>query len=260
MTGGRQHSSTTTGAGPEILFVHGGVAYGELCWAQQASLAETFKLTIIDRCGYAPDEVGEAEDCAEDARILAELLRERPLHLVGQSAGAVVAAAAASAAPEQVLSLTLCEPPFFNLPEQSVAAQTMLAEIRALIADTNLADGPWASTFAGIVGSVSAASAPNRRLLQGVATVRAASAGPWSLKPDFDALRQASFPKLVLSGDHSQAFEDICDALAERIGAERAHVRGKKHSTPLAADEFNALVARTVTAGEKRHLAGLRES
>jgi hypothetical protein len=52
-------------------------------------------------------------------------------------------------------------------------------------------------------------------------------------------LAAAQFPKLVISGNHSPAFEAVCDALAARLKASRAHLTGAGHATPETGDAFN---------------------
>src|SRR5919204_204113 len=42
---------------------------------------------------------------------------------------------------------------------------------------------------------------------------------PWEADVPLHALAAAPWPKLVVSGDHSPAFETLCDVIAERIGA-----------------------------------------
>jgi pimeloyl-ACP methyl ester carboxylesterase len=54
-----------------------------------------------------------------------------------------------------------------------------------------------------------------------------------------DQLAAASFPTLVISGNHSAAFEAVCDALTARLRARRAHVTGAGHATPETGDAFN---------------------
>jgi pimeloyl-ACP methyl ester carboxylesterase len=54
----------------------------------------------------------------------------------------------------------------------------------------------------------------------------------WEADIPLDALASAPFPTLVISGDHSPAFEAVCDVLAERVGAERAVIPGRGHSDP----------------------------
>src|SRR5213078_2937597 len=43
-------------------------------------------------------------------------------------------------------------------------------------------------------------------------------------------LREGAFPKLLVSGGHSPAFDAVCDTLERDLGAERAVVTGAGHS------------------------------
>jgi hypothetical protein len=43
----------------------------------------------------------------------------------------------------------------------------------------------------------------------------------------------------VISGKHSPAFEAVCDALADSLQSQRAHVTGAGHATPETGDAFN---------------------
>ena len=64
----------------------------------------------------------------------------------------------------------------------------------------------------------------------------------------FAALAAASFPKLVVSGGHSDAFEAVCDVLETRLDAERIVIPGRgvssvqgasaRRSTMLLADSW----------------------
>jgi hypothetical protein len=58
-----------------------------------------------------------------------------------------------------------------------------------------------------------------------------------------DRLARAAFPKLVVSGAHSPAFEAVCDVLEERLGAERAVLPGAGHPVQRLGAPFNALLA-----------------
>jgi hypothetical protein len=49
-----------------------------------------------------------------------------------------------------------------------------------------------------------------------------------------DALAAAPFPKLVISGAHSAAFDAVCDVLEQRLPAERAVLPGAGHALPRA--------------------------
>ncbi len=49
----------------------------------------------------------------------------------------------------------------------------------------------------------------------------------------------AGIPSLVISGGHREAWEHICDILAEALHAERAVVSGFRHNPPLSGEPFN---------------------
>jgi hypothetical protein len=53
------------------------------------------------------------------------------------------------------------------------------------------------------------------------------------------------------AGNHSPAFEAVRDALADRLGAERDHVTGAKHTTPHAGPAINDRVERSLHAAEQ---------
>ena len=65
---------------------------------------------------------------------------------------------------------------------------------------------------------------------------------PWEAEIPLDVLAAADFPKLVISGDHSPAFERLCDVLAERMGARRAVIRGRGHTIPATGEPYNELL------------------
>jgi pimeloyl-ACP methyl ester carboxylesterase len=160
-------------------------------------------------------------------------------HLVGQSSGAVAAMLAAAVRPEAVLSLTLCEPVAFQVAPGSAEAQQMARDLGEHLQATG--DGAeWLRGFLEIVGR--RAAIPSQLpppLAQGVRAIRAVRRRPWEGELPVGQLAAASFPKLVISGDHSPAFEAVCDALAARLQAQRAHLPGAGHATPETGDAFN---------------------
>lgn len=241
------------GTGPPVVLVHGGVLFGELTWREQLPLAARWELHVVERAGYGRSRhLHDGEDAVVDAPLLAELLGDGA-HLVGQSSGAIASILAAARRPDAVRSLTLSEPPAFQLVPDSPAAQQMQRDLAALL-DADADDGTALRRFVEIVGS-NAAVPPGELpppLAEGIRALRAYGEGiPWTLDLPLDALAAAPFPKLVISGDHSPAFEAVCDALAERIRAERAHVAGAKHTTPHAGAAFNARLEAFMSAAER---------
>jgi pimeloyl-ACP methyl ester carboxylesterase len=66
---------------------------------------------------------------------------------------------------------------------------------------------------------------------------------PWEAQPPLDELAATPFPKLVVSGGHSAAFDAVCDVLVERLDAERAVLPGAGHSVQRLGEPFNELLA-----------------
>jgi pimeloyl-ACP methyl ester carboxylesterase len=227
------------GRGPRVVLLHGGVLAGELCWGQQLPLADRFRLEIVDRAGYGRSQrVSPGEDLDADAPLVAGLLAEGA-HLVGHSSGAVAAMLAASLRPGAVLSLTLCEPPAFQLAPGSAEARRMACDMEEHLRATG-DDAQWLRGFLGIVGrSVVIPDPLPPPLAQGVRAIRAVRRRSWEGELPVGQLAATPFPKLVISGDHSPAFEAVCDALAVRLQAQRAHVTGAGHATPETGDAFN---------------------
>lgn len=227
------------GAGPRVVLLHGGALPGELCWLHQLPLADRFALEIVDRAGYGgSQELSVGEDLDADAPLVAELLGDGA-HLVGHSSGAVAAMLAAARAPAAVLSLTLCEPPAFQLLPESAEAQRMARDADAQLQRAG-DDAEWLRRFAAIFGrSIAVPDRLPAPLAQGVRAVRAVRRRPWEGELPVRQLASASFPNLVISGDHSPVFEAICDSLAASLRAARAHVAGAGHATPDTGDLFN---------------------
>ena len=230
------------GHGPRVVLVHGAALAGKLCWHQQLRLADRFTLEVVDRAGYGRSQhISPGEDLDADGPLVAGLLPEGA-HLVGHSSGAVAAMLAAAIKPQAVLSLTLCEPPAFQLAPGSAPARQLARDLDEQLGEPG-DDAPWLRGFLGIVGrDVVIPDQLPPSLAQGVRAVRAIRRLPWEAALPVESLAAAAFPKLVISGKHSPAFEAVCDALTARLGAERAYVTGQGHATPEAGDAFNEVL------------------
>ena len=82
---------------------------------------------------------------------------------------------------------------------------------------------------------------------QGVRTLMV-ERGPWEADPPLDALRSAPFPKLVVSGAHSPAFDAVCDVLERRLDGDRAVLPGAAHNAQRAPG-FNETLERFLSRG-----------
>jgi hypothetical protein len=76
---------------------------------------------------------------------------------------------------------------------------------------------------------------------------------PWEIDPPLAALQRATFPKLVISGGHSEVFETVCDAVADGIGAERAMIPGRGHSIPATGEPYNERLHAFLTAASPEY-------
>jgi hypothetical protein len=146
---------------------------------------------------------------------------------------------AAARRPEAVLSLTLCEPPAFQVAPASPDVQQLAAALEAHIRGPS--EGvEWLRSFVRLVGGTAVIPDELPALLaDGVRALRAARMLPWEVELPIEELAATPFPKLVISGNHHPAFEAVCDILAERLGAQRKWAAGHGHSIPHTGTTFN---------------------
>ncbi|WP_448641830.1 alpha/beta fold hydrolase [Geodermatophilus sp. URMC 63] len=152
------------GSGEPVVLLHGSGG-GLHSWAQVADrLADGFALWLVARRGHGPSDVGDrpgsfADDVADTRAVLAAAGASSSTgsaHLVGSSYGAQVALHTALAAPGEVRSLALHEPPLFAAGPQLAP---VLAEYRARLADDDLAGAGalWAERVAQVPPALLAA-------------------------------------------------------------------------------------------------------
>lgn len=238
----------TFGTGIPVVLVHGSLATGVEDWDAQRPPAEAgFRLLVPDRRGYGQSPSADGEDYLRDGDDIAELLGDGA-HLVGHSYGCLGAMIAAARRPEATLSLALLEPPVPAEGDRYAAADEMIEGLRQLW-QTDLPDEEWLISF---LGADSDALPPE--VVQGAPAARATPAqwaNPWEGELPLGSLASATFPKLVVSGGHSKAFDEMCDSVAERIGAGRAVVEGAGHEIQFTGPPINeALLALWRSASE----------
>jgi pimeloyl-ACP methyl ester carboxylesterase len=235
-------------ARPRVLLVHGSVLNGDATWAAQLPLAERFELVVPNRRGFPPGPDVESVDF-EDEAVWLDTFLEPGAHLVGHSYGGVIALLAAARRPELVRSLTVIEPPALAVARGNPAVDEFAARSTAL-----WESGPR-EPEAFLRGFLEAVNAPAPRgelspgLLQGARTLMV-ERYPWTAEIPLDELAATPFPKLVVSGAHSEPFDVVCDVLEERLGAERAVLPGAGHAVQLVGDPFNDLLADFVERAE----------
>jgi pimeloyl-ACP methyl ester carboxylesterase len=225
-------------SGPLVLLLHGSILPGWRTWNAQRPLAEHYRLVVPHRSGYPPNPPLERIDFELQAREIAELI-EPGTHVVGHSYGGVIALLAAAIARGRVRSLSVIEPPAFEIARGNPAVEVLIERLLAIAAKHDQSPREFLLRFAAVVGATP--NLPDPLPPATVASARAAMAErwPWEAQIPFEALRTAAFPKLVFSGAHSAPFDAVCDVLVERLAAERSVIGGAGHSVQRTGEPFN---------------------
>jgi pimeloyl-ACP methyl ester carboxylesterase len=236
------------GDGPPVLLVHGSVTGARLTWREQLPLADRWTLVLADRPGFGESPPLERCDFESEAPLVAELLDE-PTHVVAHSYGGVISLLAAALRPDAVRSLTVVEPPAFGVARGDPGVEAFVT--RGIELWTEGPDDPTAflEQFFGLVGSRPIPGRLKPELERG-ARLLMRERYPWEAQIPFGELAASPFPKLAVSGAHDEAFEAVCDVLAERIGAERAVITGQGHGVQRAGEPFNERLERFLVAAE----------
>jgi pimeloyl-ACP methyl ester carboxylesterase len=227
------------GEGPAILFIHGDIVGPDLTWRKQRELADRWTVVIPSRPGFGESPPLERNDFEVEAPMFAELLGDGA-HLVGHSYGAVIALLAAAQRPEAVRSLTVSEPGCLRVAQGTPVVDEMIVNGERLFQEgERIPDEQFLRLFRG--GAGSAYGTPDQlpeELMHGVRLLKRERPS-WEAEIPLDRLAAADFPALVLSGGHSEAFEAVCDALAEGLSAERAVIPGRGHTVPSTGGPYN---------------------
>jgi pimeloyl-ACP methyl ester carboxylesterase len=215
-----------------IVLVHGSVVNGPATWANQLGLADRYDLVVLDRPGFPPNPPVDRVDFEEHAQLVAAELGEGA-HLAGHSSGGVVALLAAALRPGAVRSLTVVEPPATRVAAGDPAADRMARRAREWW-ENGPRDDPEAFLrgFLRSVGSTRDLPSPLTPELEQGARTLMVERGPWEADIPLATLREAPFPKLVVSGGHDAGFDAICDVLERELPAERVVLPGFGHSVP----------------------------
>jgi pimeloyl-ACP methyl ester carboxylesterase len=227
------------GAGPAVVLVHGSVVGPHRTWRHQLTLARHWTLILPYRPGFGSSPPLARGDFELEAPLIAELLGDGA-HLVGHSYGAVIALYAAALRPSAVRSLTVSEPGCLRVAAGDPRVDAQIEHGELLYGHAaELAPLEFLRAFRGGVGSTNETPAELTGELLAGARLLTRERPPWEADPPLERLREASFPKLVISGGHSPVFEAVCDAVASGMGARRAVIEGRKHTIPATGAPYN---------------------
>ena len=235
---------------PRVLLVHGSVVNAEATWTAQHPLADRFELVLPNRRGFPPGPDVERVDF-EDEAVWLERFLEPGTHLVGHSYGGVISLLAAARRPELLRSLTVIEPPAFAVARGIPAADAFVARAEELWERGPREPDAFLRAFLTAVGSSVPAGELTPGLRQGARTLMV-ERYPWTAEIPLDELARTPFPKLVVSGAHSAAFDAVCDVLEVRLGAKRAVLPGAGHSVQRLGAPFNELLTAFVEGVERQ--------
>ncbi|MGZ4289253.1 MAG: alpha/beta fold hydrolase [Gaiellaceae bacterium] len=235
---------------PRLLLVHGSVVNADLTWSAQKPLAGRFEIVAPNRRGFPPGPDVEHVDF-EDEAVWLEQFVTPGTHLVGHSYGGVIALLSAARQPQLVRSLTVVEPPALGVARGVPAVDEFMARTEEHWTRGPRDPAEFLRGFLSLVGSPTPPGNFTPELLQGARTLMVERSPAEAVIP-FDVLAAALFPKLVVSGGHSAAFEAVCDVLEERLGAERAVLPGAGHSIQRLGAPFNELLASFVERADER--------
>lgn len=210
-----------------LVLIHGSVVGPKATWAAARRLRERYELVAPTRRGFPPGPPAGRVDFEQEAELVVALLADGA-HLVGHSYGGVICLLAAALAPELVSSLTVIEPPCFAVAAGDPAVDALVAEMIELWERGPREPEAFLRSFLAMVGSAPPPGPLSPQLVAGARTLMN-ERGPWEAQIPLVALAAAPFPKLVVSGGHSAAFDAVCDVLERSLGAERSTVAGAEH-------------------------------
>jgi len=204
---------------------------------------------IPNRRGFPPGPEVKRVDF-EDEAVWLERYLEPETHLVGHSYGGVISLFAAARRPELLRSLTVIEPPAFRVARGNPAADDFVAAAVRLWEGGPREPEAFLRGFLEAVGATMPPGGISPALLQGARTLQV-ERYPWAAEIPLAELASAPFPKLVVSGAHSAAFDAVCDVLGRELPAERAALPGAGHSVQRLGEPFNALLTAFVEQAER---------
>ena len=212
----------TVGAGPRLVLTHGSWTDGSGWAPVVGALAGRYEVVTWDRRGHSRSESGagpgsRAEDAADLAALI-EYLGGGPVHVAGNSYGAIVTLTLVTTRPDLVASAAVHEPPVLALLEGSldpdVAAvlgslDRALDHVTGLIetGDHRAAAEHFVDHVALGPGSWEQLPDPFRAILEANApTFLDEARDPTSRSVDATALAATTLPLLFTSGTESPTF------------------------------------------------------
>lgn len=240
-------SVTVWGEGEPVVLLHASAAADPaFVWPLQRPLAAHYQLLFPTRPGYGKRPLRPRSDVEEDIQEAGLLLEAQGGgHLVGLSYGGLVALGVAAHHPAVVRSLTLLEPPAFAVARGNPAVEALIErlkrpyEARAMLTAEEflrrflraLADQEPPEDF-----TLSPAMRKDIKAMM-------AEPPPWELDVPLDAVAATAFPKLVVTGNWSPAFDAVAEVLTSRLQAQHLICAGAGHNLAMGGAALNEQLA-----------------
>lgn len=231
------------GQGEPVVLIHGSAAADPaFVWPQQRPLEEHYQLLFLTRPGYGERPVRPRRDVEEEVQEASLLLEAGGGgHLVGLSYGGIVALRAAARNPAVVRSLALLEPPAFAVARGNAAVEALIEKLkRPYQAVATLTPEEF---LRGFLSALTDQEPPEGFTLEpamrkGVEAMMA-EPPPWELEVPLDALAATTFPKLVITGHWSPAFDVVAEVLTRRLHAHHLICEGAGHNIAMVGEALN---------------------
>lgn len=235
---------------PRVILVHGSLNSAAGAFSEQQPLADRWNLIAPYRRGYAPSPPTDRIDPDRDADDIIELIGDGA-HLVGTSMGGVVAMRAAAKVPKRIWSLTVIEPPALPNAAGEVAVDNLRFALRTFWQEHS-SDSleNFVAGFLQVLNVDLALPSPLPPPLLEAAT-NLKTERPWNTSVPLDALVATTFPKLMVSGGGTPAFEVVCDVLARRLDGKRVLFPGSPHAVQRIGSAFNDELAQLLTSADR---------
>lgn len=243
------------GKGQPVVMVHGSFGWGEDTFGKQRPLSDRYKLLLVDRRGFGKSPPTKRVDFDSDGDDIAEILGDGA-DLVGHSYGAVACLVAAARKPRAVKSLTIIEPPAFQIATNDPVVESAMQHYASVYA-TGTRSTPqqfYASFIGSDLNSIPSLSEDDIRAIRSSMTERP----PWEGHIPIEEIAQTTYPKLVISGGQQRnpretAFVKICDILEKKLGAQRLIFEGARHNPQLERPEqFNTALRKFLDEASAR--------